>query len=204
VELKQAIYKRRSVSKFDPEGTIRPGDLEKIMEAATMAPSSYNMQHWHFLVIEDRERKMQLKNIALEQEKVADAAAVIVVFGNLQAHRQAKRFTDDLVAKGYLDVAEQTIALDIINEYYADPAHQQIEAVRNASLAAMILMLAAHDLGYGTCPMAGFDANKLCKTFQVPDHLVPILLIPVGRPAEEERPRKTRKQVTEVVTYNGF
>lgn len=204
MELQHAIYTRRSVSKFDPEGTIRPGDLEKIVEAATMAPSSYNMQHWHFLVIDDRDRKMQLKTIALEQEKVADAAVVIVVLGNLQAHRQAKRFTDDMVAKGYLDAAEQAKALSIVNEYYADPAHQRLEAVRNASLAAMHLMLAAHDLGYGSCPMAGFNADELSKVFQVPDHLLPILLIPIGQPLPEERPRKIRKQVAEVVTYNGF
>lgn len=204
MELQQAIYSRRSVSKFDPNGTIRQGDIEKMIEAATMAPSSYNLQHWHFLVIDDPNRKSMLKKIAFDQEKAEDAAAVILVFGNLQAHREAKRFTDDMVVKEYLNPEEQTVALQIINDYYADAAPQHTEAVRAASLAAMNLMLAAHDLGYGTCPMAGFDAAELCKTFHVPDHLLPVLMIPVGRPLEEHRPRKIRKPIGEVMTYNTF
>jgi putative NAD(P)H nitroreductase len=81
---------------------------------------------------------------------------------------------------------------------------QRDEAIRGASLAAMNLMLAAKDLGYGTCPMIGFDPEGVRKEFNIPSHLIPVMMITIGPAKEETQPRKMRLSVNEVTTYNGF
>ncbi|BCJ86238.1 hypothetical protein skT53_12230 [Effusibacillus dendaii] len=65
-------------------------------------------------------------------------------------------------------------------------------------------MLAAKDLGYGTCPMIGFDPEAVRKEFNIPEQYIPVMIITIGPAKEESNPRKMRYSVSEVTTYNGF
>jgi putative NAD(P)H nitroreductase len=204
IELFDVINQRRSVNVFDPNGTISKEDIEKIIEVATMAPSSYNLQHWHFLVVTDKELKLTLKKVAYDQQKVEDAAAAILVLGNVKAHERANLIADDLSEKGYLPAEYKDKVVQQIQGLYGNEAMQRDEAIRGASLAAMNLMLAAKGLGYGTCPMIGFDPEGARKEFNIPSHLIPVMLITIGPAKEETQPRKMRLPVSEVATYNRF
>jgi nitroreductase len=50
-----AIYGRRSVKHFDPDHEMPEADLTKLLEAAIQAPTSFNIQHWRFVVVKDKE-----------------------------------------------------------------------------------------------------------------------------------------------------
>lgn len=204
MEFNQLIQNRHSVNQFDPAGTISREDLESIIKAATLSPSSYNLQHWHFLVVDDKEKKLKLKSVAYEQQKIADAAAAIVVLGNLSAHEGAERIADDLSDKGYLPEQYKSNVINQINGLYGSEGMQRDEAIRGSSLAAMTLMLAAKDKGYGTCPMIGFDPARVRQEFNIPANLIPTMIITIGPEKDPEMPRKLRFPVQEVTTYNGF
>tara|TARA_B100000686_G_scaffold342680_1_gene422278 strand:- start:733 stop:1269 length:537 start_codon:yes stop_codon:yes gene_type:complete len=47
---------------------------------------------------------------------------------------------------------------------------------------AMCMMLAAHELGLGTCPTTSFSAEGVCGALNIPDHLVPDFILQVGNP----------------------
>ena len=59
------VKQRQSDRRYDPEKTVEPEKLARIIEAARLAPSACNAQPWHFVVVDDPD----LKN------RVADAAA---------------------------------------------------------------------------------------------------------------------------------
>jgi putative NAD(P)H nitroreductase len=205
MELNKVIEERRSVDAFDPNGKISKDELETIIEKATLSPSSYNLQHWHFLVVNDPDRKKVLKEVAYGQQKIEDAAAAIVVLGNLQAHERAKSIADDLSEKGYLPAEYKENVINQVQGFYGNnEAVQRDEAIRGASLAAMTLMLVAKDMGYGTCPMIGFDPEGVRKEFNLPQHLIPVMMITIGPAQEVGNARKVRLPVNEVTTFNGF
>ena len=81
---------------------------------------------------------------------------------------------------------------------------QRDEAIRGSSLAAMTLMLAAKEKGYGTCPMIGFDPERVRQEFNIPANLIPTMIITIGPDKDPKMPRKLRFPVQEVTTYNGF
>lgn len=60
----------------------------------------------------------------------------------------------------------------------------------DASIAATHLMLAAHDLGLVTCWVMYFDPAKTSALFELPDHIVPVAMLPIGYPAKEATPAK--------------
>lgn len=204
MEFVQLLEQRISVNQFDPAGEISREQLESIIQAATTAPSAYNLQHWHFLAITDKDRKLALKQAAFNQQKIEDAAAAVVVLGDLKAYQKAELIADDLSAKGYLPEAYKDNLVNTLNNAYSSERTQREEAIRASCFAAMTLMLAAKNSGFGTCPMTGFDPDAVRETFNIPAHLFPVLIVAIGKEKEESRPQKFRQSVAEVTTFNGF
>lgn len=76
------------------------------------------------------------------------------------------------------------------------------EAIRNASLSAMLFMLAAKDQGWDTCPMIGFDMARVHELLQLDKEMEIALMITIGKEKVESRPpRGYRKPLSEFVTY---
>ncbi len=81
------------------------------------------------------------------------------------------------------------------------PTFQRDEAIRNASLSAMLFMLAAKQQGWDTCPMIGFDSDRVKEILNINDQYEIALMITLGKEKIESRkPRGYRKPVSEFVT----
>lgn len=68
MELKDAIYKRQSIRKYK-EQDVPQEDLEKILDAARVAPSGKNSQNWHFVVVRDKELKQKIAQAILDKNE---------------------------------------------------------------------------------------------------------------------------------------
>ena len=77
----EVIKARRSIRRYEPKPIPRE-DLEKIFEAARLAPSAKNLQPWRFVVITDPEKKKELAKACWNQMFVADAAVIVVALSD--------------------------------------------------------------------------------------------------------------------------
>jgi nitroreductase len=209
MQFDDVIETRRSVHQYADED-IDDDTLREILEQATFAPSSYNLQPWEFLVLRDEETKRTLQETAYGQEHVTDAAAVVVVLGNLDPSAHAERIVRDKFEKGYVPSEEALEAqLETIERRAAGPREARRRwTIQSSTLAAMALMHAAWNRGVASCPMGGFDDDALREAFDVSEGYEPVLLVTLGYPADGapdmERPRKLRRPVEEVVHFESF
>ena len=72
----------------------------------------------------------------------------------------------------------------------------------DVAIAVDHLILAAAELGLGTCWVCAFDAQRVREVLDLPEHLEPIVLIPLGYPGEGPVPQKKRQALEEMVTWN--
>ncbi|NLM41966.1 MAG: nitroreductase [Firmicutes bacterium] len=72
----------------------------------------------------------------------------------------------------------------------------------DVAIAVEHLILAAASLGLGTCWVCAFDAAQVRTTLNLPEHMEPLALIPLGYPGEGPMPIKKRKSLEEIVTWN--
>ncbi|MNI91514.1 putative NAD(P)H nitroreductase YodC [compost metagenome] len=86
------------------------------------------------------------------------------------------------------------------NAYQDNAILQRDEAIRSASLAAMTLILAAQEMGLGTCAMGGFDAKQVSQDFELTVTELPVMIVAVGYATINNWAQKIRKPVTEVLT----
>ena len=75
------IFNRRSVRKYS-NLPIEAEKMDKIIRAATQAPSAGNQQPWEFLVVQERELLEQLSLLSTYAGPIKESAAAIVLFGN--------------------------------------------------------------------------------------------------------------------------
>ncbi|NIN64862.1 MAG: nitroreductase [Anaerolineae bacterium] len=73
----------------------------------------------------------------------------------------------------------------------------------DVAIATDHLILAAADLGLGTCWIGAFDPQATREVLDLPDGVVPIAFTPLGYPADEPRPKK-RKSLSELVRYERW
>ncbi|WP_138496185.1 nitroreductase family protein [Paenibacillus pinistramenti] len=203
----ELVKSRRSAMKFQTDVEISRQELSELFRLTSFAPSCYNLQHTRYIAVTDPEMKLQLKEAANGQHKVAMSSAAIIVLGDLEAHKKGEEIYGGMLNLGMLSQLDYDLQLQMVEDLYGSRgsgfAHE--EAVRNASLSAMLFMLIAKDKGWDTCPMNGFDPVKVKELLNIPDHLLPVLMITLGKEdTTKQRPRGYRKPVNEFVTFEKF
>jgi len=163
---------RRHMAREFTGGRVEPEDMELLKEALRWAPSAGNRQPWFFYVVRDKAVQSALAGASYHQHFVEEAAVVFVVCA--EPERSAARYRD----RG------RTLYC------YQDTA----AAVEN-------LLIAAQMLGYGACWVGAFDEAAARKALEIPRHLRPVAIVPVGpcRPVTKFPDRRPAESVFKVI-----
>ncbi len=183
--LSEVIKDRHSVRKYDASYQISIDEIKDIIQEATTAPSSSNLQPWRFMVFQDQETKKELRAIAYNQEQVETASAVIAVLGDKEMYKSIDKVYLSAHEAGYMDKANMERLIASANNTYPN-APEEIRkniAAFDTGLISMQLMLIAKERGYDTVPMGGFDKQQFIEKFNVSERYFPIVLIPLGKAA---------------------
>jgi nitroreductase len=200
VEFSALAHARHSVRRYEPGLTIEDDALRAIFELVVLSPSSFNLQHWQFVVVREQARKVALRALAFGQAQVEQCAAAIVVCGRLDAHLDAAR----IYAAETPEVQGKYVPM-IAGAYNDRVALQREEAIRSGALAGMSLMYAAKACGWDTGPMIGFDANAVARMLALPETVIPVMLVVLGKAADGLQPvRGYRRPLSEVVVLETF
>jgi len=209
MDVLQAIKERRSINFFEPGRELSDEKIKELLELAKLAPSSMNLQPWRIVVVKDGERKKTLRKCAYDQPKVEEASAVLIMVadpGSLEG-------SIGTVLKSWVDLGY--MKPEMIETYRGmagglygtdDSLKRKLFAVKNTSILAMNIMIAAKGLGLETHPMDGFDEDCIKKEFNIPpDKIIP-MLITVGflRSGITLLPRAYRKSFEDFVTFNTY
>lgn len=198
------LLQRRSVRKYDPSRAIPREDLTALLEDSVLAPSAWNLQPYRLIVIEDPVRKEKLSTFAFHQRQIRECSTAIIVLGDLEAHEQANRTLARCVEHGSLPADTEREWLRAIRGYYAAHPHfARDEAIRNASLLAMQLMLAAQAMGIDSCPMIGFRPQPIIDWLCIPAQFLPVMIISLGYGIQSAYPTY-RYPLKQTVMYEAF
>ncbi|MDJ0598968.1 MAG: nitroreductase family protein [Crocosphaera sp.] len=196
-----AIYQRRSVKHFDPNHQITPEEEQKLLEATIQSPTSFNIQHWRFVVLRDPELRQNIRQeFGNDQAQITDASLLILFTADMKAWQKEPR--------RYWQNAPQEVAELLVN--WMGPFHegrewlQRDEAQRSIGIAMQSLMLAAKAIGYDSCPMIGFDIDKVAKLINLPDDYVMGPMVAIGKKVKDAWPKPGQLSLSEVVIENKF
>ncbi|HBG33721.1 MAG TPA: nitroreductase family protein, partial [Acholeplasmataceae bacterium] len=97
------LTQRRSIRKYDPTVKIDKEEMSIILEEATRAPSSMNMQPWRFFIVESKEAKEKLRPVLYGNHLQLDtSSAMILIFTDLKKYDYAEKIYDKAVESGLM------------------------------------------------------------------------------------------------------
>ena len=173
----EAIEQRRSVKQFDPQHEMTSEEVKKLLSHAMLAPTAFNIQHWRFVVVQDKALRQQIREVSWNQAQVTDASMLVVMCADMKAwERDAARYWKD-APEPVRDFLVPAIA-----EYYGGrETVERDECMRSCGIAAQTIMLGAKAMGYDSCPMDGFDFDAVGKMINLPDDHVIAMFVAVGK-----------------------
>ncbi|MBT8486326.1 MAG: nitroreductase family protein [Phycisphaerae bacterium] len=195
-----AIYGRRAVKHFDSEDEIPDADLRRLLEAAIQSPTSFNIQHWRFVVVRDPELRRRIRENGNDQAQMTDASVLVVMTADVDAWKKdPRRYWRNAPA----DVAD--LLVNWMGPFHeGKPQLQRDEAMRSIGMAMQTLMLAAKAAGYESCPMIGFEHDAVAKLINLPaDHCIGPM-VAIGRGTKDPWPKPGQLPLEEVVVENRF
>ena len=196
----EAIYARRAVKHYDPEHQFTDDELNKLMEAVIQSPTSFNIQNWRFVLVSDKETRQKVREAAFDQAQITDASLLFVLTADLKAWAK-----DPAQYWRNAPKEVQDILVPWMGPFYEGKDQtQRDEAMRSCGIAAQTLMLGAKAMGYDSCPMIGFEADKVGEIINLPeDHTVAMIVV-VGKATKPAWPKPGQLPLADVLVHNKF
>ena len=161
---------RHAVKAYDPTKKVSKEDVDKIVEAARLAPTSSGLQAFQVLVVENQELKEKLVKGALNPECMRDCSHVIIFAG-------WDRYTEERIDKVYnhttdvrgLERGRFSSYTDMLKKMYlAQSAEENFAHIARQTYIALGLSLAqAAELKVDSTPVEGFDNSVVDEILEL-------------------------------------
>ena len=167
MELSEAIKGRRSIRAYKQQN-VPEEIVEKLIDAASFAPSAGNIQPWKFVIARKQDTKKKLAQAA-DQAFIEEAPVVIVVCANEERSSMGYGFRG-----------------------------KTLYCIQDTAAATQNILLTAYSLGLGTCWIGAFNEDEAKKAINAPEEIRPVAIIPVGyaNEAPTQRNRRPISQIT--------
>ena len=173
MDLDLVIKGRRSIRKY-LDKNVEHEKISLILDAGRYAPNSGNKQLWHFIIVEDLNKREQITEACLGQEWMKTAPVFIVVCYNLE---YSNRFYDERA------------------EFYG---------IQDCALASENIMLKAYDIGLSSCFVSLFEENAIKRILKIPDNVKVYCIITIGYGNEtSESKRMDLRNIISFEEYKG-
>ncbi len=195
--LYHVISSRRSVRRFTEE-PVPQAVLERILEAATWAPSAHNRQPWRFAVVTSPEMRRSLAlrmGERLRHDLQRDGVDEKII--ELDTTRSYARLTS---AAALIVLCLTMADMDTYNNAVRQ-SNEYLMAAQSVAMAGQNLLLMAHNAGLGACWMCAplFCPDAVQTALELPEDWQPQGLIALGIPAETRQ--KTRQPLETRVVW---
>lgn len=163
-QLLEALKWRYATKQFDPQRKIPADVWSALEETLVLTPSSYGLQPWKFLILQDPSLRQKLVPVSWGQKQVADASHLVVmtVIKKMTAQHVDRFLSQTSQVRGVPVESMAGYRKMMISDVVEGPrsAVSTDWAIRQAYIALGNFMTSAALLGVDTCPMEGFEVEK--------------------------------------------
>ena len=163
-QLLESLEWRYATKKFDASKKIDAKTWETLERALILSPSSYGLQPWKFVVVQDQATREKLKAASWNQTQVTDAShhVVFVIKEKMDEAHITKFIEATASTRGQNPADLEGYKKMMIGDLVNGPRSHVISewAARQAYIALGNFMTAAAMIGVDTCPLEGLDPVK--------------------------------------------
>lgn len=199
---------RYATKKFDASKQISKEDLDQLLESVQLSASSYGLQPYEVLVVENKSIREKLQPEAWNQSQITEASHLLI-FASLTkvTGTYVENYLDNMAGTRNLARKDLQGLEDMIKSTILQlPQEQQnVWAAKQAYIALGNLMAAAAHMRIDACPMEGFNAESFDSILDLTQRdLTTTVIAPIGyRSAEDDYQHlaKVRKATSDLIHF---
>ncbi len=203
----KALKFRHACKLFDENKKIKEEDIKFILEAGRLSPSSFGMEGWKFLVTTNQKLKEKLRPYCWNQPQITTCSHLLVILASINSLKPhsnipRKRFQRRGLSK---DMIEQYVSVyDNYMKQFSSDKEIFAWSSKQTYIAAADMMMAAAMIGIDSCPIEGFEREKVEKILNLDIKEFRLsLILPFGYRINPQ-PKKKRLSFNEVVEFLDY
>lgn len=208
-DIRQAFDRRVAVRVYNDQ-KIAKDDMELILDAAWLSPSSVGLEGWRFIVLENPDVKKQLKKVSWgAQYQLETASHFVLLVASKEVKFDSDNIYQSLIRRGISDQEGLKTRLERYQSFQendlamTEPRHYFDWAAKQTYIALANMMTTASFLGIDSCPIEGFDYQKVNQILADAELINPDIegiasMLSLGyrlRDPKHPRSRKPREEV---------
>ncbi len=201
----EAMNFRHACKVFDTDKKISDEDIYYILDMGRRSPSSFGMEAWKFLVITDDKLKSKLRELCWNQVQITSCSHLVVILCGidsvkLSSGKPKKRFSRRDLTKeqidGYID-----LYANHLKDTLSSDENIYCWTSKQTYIAAANMMTAAAFIGIDSCPIEGFEKDKVEDLLELNKKEYQLsLILPFGYRVNEQS-SQLRLDFDEVVEF---
>jgi nitroreductase len=187
--LLEQLNKRYATKKFDASKKLSAEELSTLLEAIRLSASSYGLQAYKVLVVENEAIRKQLRAAAWDQSQITDASQLLVFALDTNFDEKSVDHFVNLTAKTRsIDPSALSGYAEMMKGTFKRPKNEvQVWLSRQVYIALGFGLVAAAELNIDACPMEGFDTAQFDEILGLKEKgLSSLVVLAVGYRSSED------------------
>ncbi len=204
-EFLKAMDFRHACKVFDDTKKIPAEELNFILEVGRKSPSSFGMEPWKFVVIQNQEMKEKIRPVCWNQPQITTCSDLVIILARIEdvkveSGTPLKRFARRPIPQEKKDFYIQLYANHLKDTFSSDENIYSWTA-RQCYIAIGNMMTAAASIGIDSCPIEGFEKENLEEILQLDTTKYQVaMVLPLGYRINEQS-EQLRLSFDEVVEF---
>jgi len=201
----EALSFRHACKSFDTSKKITNENMQFILNAARLSPSSYGLETSKYIVITNEKIKLQIQNASMNQSQVGKCSHLVIVISSINDVKIQSGIPQDRFRRLNLPNEKLEFFLSLYTEFvdrhlYNDEKIYQWVS-KQAYLSVGNMITAAAIKGIDSCPLEGFDKESIENILNLDTSLEQVsLVVPFGY-RKYEQPSRIRRDFNDIVKY---
>jgi len=196
---------RHACKTFDETKKIAKEDLEFILEAGRRSPSSFGMEPWKFLVVQNQELKEKIRPYCWNQPQITTCSDLVILLAKIEDVKPSNEYVENMFSRRPLPQEK----IDAYIELYGNHLEKTMSSdenvfcwtARQCYIAFANMMSAAASLQIDSCPIEGFEKEKIEEILELDTSKFQVaVILPLGYRINEQS-EQLRLPKEEVITY---
>ncbi len=204
-DFEQALDFRHACKVFDEDKKISEEDLNFILESGRKSPSSFGMELWKFLVITNEDLKAKIRPLCWNQKQITTCSHLMIILCDIEGARVGNGKVEQRIKRKVKTQEQYDSYLGLYGGFMKDTLSNDEKTYawtsKQSYLAAQNMMMAAAVKGVDSCPIEGFDKQKLEELLKLDTKKMQVaLVLPFGYRVKEQS-EQTREPLENIVEF---
>ena len=201
----EAMNFRHACKVFDDIKKIQSEDLDFILEVGRLSPSSFGMEPWKFLVVQNQDLKEKLRPFCWNQPQITTCSDLVVILSKIDDLKPQNEYVGKMFARRNLSEENYEKYLNLYANHLSHTmsSDENILAwgARQCYIAIGNMMSGAASIGIDSCPIEGFEKEKIEEILQLDSSRYQLAVIVAFGYRINEQSEKLRLNKEEIVSY---